>query len=166
MRTSGNSNNSTMKFGMVSPGTKAAFVGIAIAVGALFPSAVSAGSGAEADVSDPTGFWQTSGGERMIEVAPCSGKTAKLCGTILWAEDAAEVDAVVLKRFRLIGDMWAGGQVYTPGKRRGQNGRLTLLDDGKLEVSECKRGLCTNEVWVRVAETEVASRRAKLMAQN
>ena len=124
-----------------------------------------------ADLSDaaapsPTGFWQTSGGEKMIEVAPCSAKTSKLCGTIVWSEDRDDVDAVVLKRFRKVNDMWAGGKVYTPGKRRGEDGRLALLSADKLEVSECKRGLCTQKVWARVSASDVATRRDRLTAQN
>ncbi|WP_417451023.1 hypothetical protein [Kordiimonas sp.] len=166
MNTSGNGILSNLKFGTLSHGTAAVALGAVLAVGAIMAPAASAGPDAHAGVPDPTGFWQTSGGDRMIEVAPCSPKTSKLCGTIRWAEDPAEVDAVVLKRFRQIGDLWAGGQVYTPGKRRGEDGRLTLLSAGKLEVSECKRGLCSNVVWSRVDEAEVASRRAKLMAQN
>lgn len=119
-----------------------------------------------AEAPSPTGFWQTSGGEKMIEVAPCSAKTSKLCGTIVWSEDRDEVDAVVLKRFRAIDDIWAGGKVYTPGKRRGEDGRLALLEADKLEVSECKRGLCTQRVWERVSASDVAARRDLLTAQN
>lgn len=119
-----------------------------------------------AEAPSPTGFWQTSGGEKMIEVAPCSAKTSKLCGTIVWSEDRDEVDAVVLKRFHEVSGMWAGGKIYTPGKRRGEDGRLTLLDADKLEISECKRGLCTQNVWARVSASDVAARRDLLTAQN
>jgi len=133
---------------------------------ALMATAAYAGPTGGASASDPTGFWQSSGGGRMIEVAPCSASTSKLCGTIVWAKDAAEVDAVVLKRFRAVGDIWAGGQVYEPGKRRGADGRLTMLDETSLEVGECKRGMCQNTVWTRVDAAEVASRRDKLMAEN
>lgn len=139
---------------------------LGVVAGAFLATAANAGPAGNAASPDPTGFWQSSGGGRMIEVAPCSAKTSKLCGTIVWAEDAAEVDAVVLKRFRAVGDIWAGGQVYEPGKRRGEDGRLTVLDDGRLEVGECKRGMCQNTVWTRVDATEVASRRSKLLAEN
>jgi uncharacterized protein (DUF2147 family) len=133
---------------------------------AFMATAAYAGPNGDSTSPDPTGFWQSSGGGRMIEVAPCSASTSKLCGTIVWAKDTAEVDTVVLKRFRAVGDIWAGGQVYEPGKRRGADGRLTLLEDGRLEVGECKRGMCQNTVWTRVEAAEVASRRDKLMAEN
>ncbi|WP_162139681.1 DUF2147 domain-containing protein [Kordiimonas gwangyangensis] len=133
---------------------------------ALMATAAYAGPSGDASASGPTGFWQSSGGGRMIEVAPCSAKTSKLCGTIVWAEDAAEVDEVILKRFRAVGEIWAGGQIYEPGKRRGEDGRLSMTEDGSLEVSECKRGLCENTTWTRVDEATVASRVAKLMAEN
>ena len=139
---------------------------LGVVASVLMATAASAGPDGGANSPDPTGFWQSSGGDRMIEIAPCSAKSSKLCGTIVWSGEASEVNAVVLKRFRAVGDIWAGGQIYAPGKRRGEDGRLALLDGSRLEVSECKRGLCENAVWTRVDEAEVASRRAALVAEN
>ena len=158
--------NKRMTDMQLSPGAMAACFGAVLALGAMMAPVAGAASAQDGGASGPTGFWQTSGGDRLVEVAPCSKRTAKLCGTIVWAGDKAEVDAVVLKRFRQVGDLWTGGQVYTPGKRRGEDGRLTLLDHDSLEVSECKRGLCTNEVWTRADEAEVASRVASRVAEN
>ena len=139
---------------------------LGVVMGAVVASAGYAGQDGDASTPAPTGFWQSSGGDRMIEVTPCSSRTSKLCGTIVWSADRAEVDEVILKRFRQVGDIWAGGQVYEPGKRRGVDGRLALLAEGSLEVAECKRGLCVNATWTRVDESTVASHRAKLMAEN
>lgn len=155
-------NHSTKFLNKFSLGLATAFLGASLMVGS---PALSAGP-SDAEAPSPTGFWQTSGGEKMIEVAPCSAKTSKLCGTIVWSEDRDEVDAVVLKRFHEVSGIWAGGKVYTPGKRRGEDGRLALLEANKLEVSECKRGLCTQNVWERVSASDVAARRDKLTAQN
>jgi len=109
------------------------------------------------------GYWLTSGGKSIVEIAPCkAGSHKRLCGTVVWS-DSENIDAVgtqVMKSFRLdgnrSGDKWAKGKIAFGGEK-GKAGKLALKDD-TLKVSVCKGSSrrCKNQSWSRPSATMTA----------
>ena len=60
---------------------------------ALFTLLVAPAAAAEIDVPAVAGTWMSPEGTYALEISPCE---EKLCGTIVWAEDASLVGTVVL----------------------------------------------------------------------
>jgi len=110
-----------------------------------------------ADAYAVEGYWLTSGGKSIVEIAPCkAGSHKRLCGTVVWNSDEA-VDAVgkqVMTSFRLAGnrsgDKWAKGKIALGGASKGKAGKLAVKG-GKLKVSVCKgsSSRCKNQSWTR-----------------
>lgn len=112
--------------------------------------ALPAGAASAADVD---GYWLTSGGASIVEIAPCGSSRKRMCGKTVWvaSADAGAVGGEVLKSFRPEGKKgggrWGKGKVVQAnGKDR--SGKLKLAD-GKLKVSSCKGSRCDNETWTR-----------------
>ena len=126
----------------------------ALVVAGLMMGSVAAGA---ADQSGAQGFWLMPEGAGLVEVSTCHAKTEKLCGTVVWAEDAGKKGDVVLSRFSQSGDVWTGGKATLAGKRQSEQGQLTLLGGNELKVSACKGGKCRHETWTRADDARLAS---------
>ncbi len=107
-----------------------------------------------------TGTWRNPAGSVEVAMAPCG---ARLCGTVVWANDRAKDDAANGGTDRLVGTQlfrgletdgpghWSG-EVFVPDLGRTVAGTLELVDAGTLEVAGCVVPglLCQNQTWTRV----------------
>lgn len=109
------------------------------------------------------GYWLTSGGKSIIEIAPCKpGSHKRLCGTVVWndGEGIGAVGKQVMTSFRLAGnksgDKWEKGKVALDDAKS-KAGKLAVKD-GTLKVSVCKGSSrrCKNQSWTRPSATMTA----------
>jgi len=106
------------------------------------------------------GYWLTSGGNSIVEIAPCGDSHKRLCGTLVWAaEGDGAVGTEVLTSFRLAGnkagDKWEKGKIKVAGSKKSRAGKLKL-NDGSLKVSTCKGSTCKNQTWTRPSASMTA----------
>jgi uncharacterized protein (DUF2147 family) len=101
-----------------------------------------------------TGVWLTEEGEARIAIEPC--ETDELCGRLVWFRDPPVGEAALdvrnpdpalrdrrLLGLRLIEDLparpdehgvWRGGRIYDPESGRTYRCKVTLGEDGRLEL--------------------------------
>jgi uncharacterized protein (DUF2147 family) len=124
----------------------------ALALGAMTTGALA---------GDPTGRWQSEpndeGGYILVDVGPCAGDAAKLCGVISAAKDGDGADARpewVGKR--MIWDMspdgeneWSGGRIWAPDEDETYRSKMELAGSN-LKVSGCVLGglFCRAQTWI------------------
>lgn len=129
-----------------------------IALAIFASSALALSSGASA--ADVSGYWLTSDGKSIVEIAPCGSSSRRMCGKTVWVAgaEAGKVGAEVLRSFRQIGrktgERWGKGKVMIAADKE-RDGKLRF-EEGKLTVSACRRSRCSNEVWVRPSSTMTA----------
>lgn len=128
--------------------TFAAVVGLAAA------SFIAAPAGAQDD--DIKGLWLANDGKTVVEVANCSEKSRRICGTVVFQDGTNNSDAVgteLLSKFKgakVQGQKrWESGKVAKLEGGKAQKGNLVLTEAGDLKVTTCARGRCSNQTWSR-----------------
>ncbi|WP_262694657.1 sterol desaturase family protein [Kordiimonas aquimaris] len=134
-------------------GLRATAATIAACVGLM---ATAIASPVKAQDDDISGLWVAGNGATVVEVANCSEKSRRLCGTVIYNDAGAdaEMGMTVLKGFKAANvqgmKRWESGKVAHVGGGKAKKGKLVLLDSGALKVSACgKSNRCKNETWVR-----------------
>ena len=111
---------------------------------------------APALAADPTGYWQTTGGESRYKVSYC-GDGKQLCAKLTWlrqdaqtAENLAYLNRYVVKGAEpAAGDTWEG-QVNYGGETFA--GSLEMTGNNSLKLSGCKGVFCKTMVFNRLQE--------------
>lgn len=111
--------------------------------------------------ADPLeGLWRTiaddNGNSGLIEVKPCPGNGAQLCGTLIKAFDGGgneiqtdNVGTTIISQTVAQGGGQYRGKVYSPDRDRTYNSRLQLSGN-TLAVSGCVLGVCRDGgSWTR-----------------
>jgi uncharacterized protein (DUF2147 family) len=106
------------------------------------------------------GLWLNPHGSVAVRTRPCGDK---LCGWIVWANDAARNDAKesgvdtligteLLENYRPDGARWSG-TVFVPDMGRHFSSRIDALTPTRLQIKGCiLDGLvCKSQVWTRIA---------------
>ena len=96
--------------------------------------------------ADPTGTWQSSGGESRYKVTYC-GDGQQLCATLTWLrEDARTAENMAyLNRYVVRGavqtgnDSWAGNVAYEGNVYEGS---VTMVSDNTLKLKGCQGMFC------------------------
>jgi uncharacterized protein (DUF2147 family) len=146
-------------------------LGRCLAVAASLIAVVPAGAQNPAQTDNPAaavaklpdnsylGTWQNPSGSVRIRASTCG---AKVCGTVVFANDKAKADAKRGGTDPLIGtqlfeefvsrgpNQWRG-RVFVPDMNRRVTGTATLQDENTIRVEGCAaRVICRNQVWTRV----------------
>ena len=115
-----------------------------------FPMAAQAG--------DVTGLWQTApnddGKYLQVQITPCAGNAAQVCGTISQGFGGATQDnngKPIIWGMRANGsDRWNRGNVWAPDTDKTYRANLSLSGD-TLVVEGCVAGIfCRSSTWARV----------------
>ena len=106
------------------------------------------------------GLWLNPHGSVAVRTGPCGDR---LCGWIVWANDAARNDAKesgvdplvgteLLENYHPDGASWSG-TVFVPDMRRRFSSRIDALSPTRLEIKGCILGglICKSQVWARIA---------------
>ncbi|MEO8115553.1 MAG: DUF2147 domain-containing protein [Phenylobacterium sp.] len=125
---------------------------------------------APALAADPVeGDWLTQGGGAKVHIAPCSGKTDRLCGIFTWLKPNQEGKAPVdgnnpdpklktrpLQGMTFIRDFkraetarWTSGKIYNPNNGKTYDSKLQLNPDGTLKLEGCVMVICQAQTWKR-----------------
>jgi len=110
-----------------------------------------------ANAGSAVGVWQTEpmglGGYAHVRIAPCEGRSDRLCGRIERIISSKREDLVGVQLLRDMAakgaDRWGGGDIYSPDKDRYYSSQMILTGDG-LEVKGCIAALCKSQRWARV----------------
>lgn len=109
---------------------------------------------AYAIAADPTGTWQTSGGESRYKVSYC-GDGTQLCAQLTWLrsdarteENLAYLNRYVVKGAQPAADNKWQGQVNYAGDTFA--GSLTMTSDDSLKLSGCKGVFCKTMNFSRI----------------
>jgi uncharacterized protein (DUF2147 family) len=106
------------------------------------------------------GTWQNPSGSVRIRASTCG---AKVCGTVVFANDKAKADArrggtdpligtQLFEEFTTRGPRQWRGRVFVPDMNRRVTGTATLENENTIRVEGCAaRVICRNQVWTRVA---------------
>lgn len=104
------------------------------------------------------GKWWNSDGSVAVEVQPCG---TSLCGTVVHAEQRAELDARkggfprmvglrVMQGFQHVGPGKWRGTVLVPERHATVRSTITRVDAGRMKVEGCILGIiCSHEFWRR-----------------
>ena len=106
------------------------------------------------------GIWKNPEDSVHVRIQPCD---QRMCGVVIWANDAAKADAkrggteqldglLLFRDFvRQRNGQWRG-KVFVPDIGKTFSGTITLLDDDRLEGKGCLAGkiLCRSQIWTRV----------------
>ena len=109
---------------------------------------------------DPSiqGRWWNSDASVAVDVQPCG---ALLCGTVVHAEQRAELDArkggfphmvglQVMREFQHVGPGKWKGTVLVPERHATVRSTITRIDAGHMKVEGCILGIiCSHEIWRR-----------------
>jgi len=115
------------------------------------------------------GTWKSQTKNAVVEIKSCGGQS--LCGRLMSSDDiskdpqrkdAKNSDAKLRDRplkgiqmlggFRWDGSAWADGWVYNGADGRTYKGKITILDDNRIELRGCVFvPLCKTETWTRVS---------------
>ncbi len=109
---------------------------------------------APALAADPTGYWQTTGGESRYKVSYC-GDGTQLCAKLTWLRQDAQTaeNLAYLNRYVVKGalpadpDTWEG-QVSYGGETFA--GSLEMTGSNSLKLSGCKGMFCKTMVFSRL----------------
>ncbi|MEM9494657.1 MAG: DUF2147 domain-containing protein [Pseudomonadota bacterium] len=131
---------------------------------------VAAAGSASAENLDVEGLWLTDDGSAHVRIAPCGSDDQGPCGALAWIDPAvqeAETDVnnpdPALQARPLIGlpiiwgfqrkkDDWRKGRIYDPEDGKTYRSRITLKEDGTLQVKGCVGPVCRSLIWTRVSE--------------
>ena len=110
---------------------------------------------APALAADPTGYWQTTGGESRYKVSYC-GDGTQLCAKLTWLRQDAQTaeNLAYLNRYVVKGalpadaDTWEG-QVSYGGETFA--GSLEMTGSNSLKLSGCKGMFCKTMVFSRLS---------------
>lgn len=111
---------------------------------------------APALAADPTGYWQTTGGESRYKVSYC-GDGQQLCAKLTWLRKDAQTaeNLAYLNRYVVKGaepadaDTWEG-EVNYGGETFA--GSLEMTSSNSLKLSGCKGVFCKTMVFNRLQE--------------
>lgn len=111
-----------------------------------------------ASADSAEGVWQTEpmgkGGYAHIQIAPCSGKTDRLCGKITKIISSDRTDLVGVELLRDMtakgSDRWGDGDIFSPDKQQYFASHMILESNDRLEVRGCIAALCKSQKWARV----------------
>ncbi len=115
-----------------------------------FPMAAQAG--------DVTGLWQTAPNDEgkylQVQIYPCAGNAAEICGTIVEGFGGATQDnngKPIIWGMKARGeDYWNRGNVWAPDSDKTYRANLTLSGD-TLVVQGCVAGIfCRSSTWTRI----------------
>lgn len=136
-------------------GLRATAATIAACIGLM---ATAFASPVKAQDGDIEGLWVAGNGSTVVEVARCSEKSSRMCGTVVYndADVDVEVGMTVLTSFKKANvqgmKRWDSGKVASIEGGRSKKGKLVLLENGDLKVSACgKTRRCKSETWIRPA---------------
>ncbi len=115
-----------------------------------------------ASAAEPYGIWQTitddTGAHLLVNVHPCEGDAAKLCGTIAEVVNSTNPAAKDLVDRPIFWDLevteenhWANGTVYDVQTDTDYNSRV-ILGKTALRVEGCVATFCDGQNWKRPAE--------------
>ena len=141
--------------------TRALFAAIALLFG---------GSALAGDVHDVEGVWATTDGGGHVKIEACGEDS--ICGTLVWfsaldngegpyLDDNNKDEALrdrpilglqMLEGFERRNKGWRRGTIYDPESGNTYASKLTLRDDGVLQVDGCVLFICRAEYWTRVDE--------------
>lgn len=114
---------------------------------------------------DIAGTWWSEAKDAKVEVSDCGDGTP--CGILVWTEDGNPLDAnnsdpdlrnipligsKMFWGFKRKGDKWKSGKIYDARSGKTYKSKLSLNDDGILEVRGCVGFICQGEDWTRVVE--------------
>lgn len=134
-------------------GIRATAATLAAAIGLSAAALIATPANAQDD--DIDGLWLAADGKTIVEVAKCSEKSRRLCGTVVYQDGSAEgeVGMTLLKNFKgahVMGQKrWESGKITKLEGGKAAKGNLVLLEDGNLKVSSCVRSRCSKETWSR-----------------
>lgn len=111
---------------------------------------------APAFAADPTGYWQTTGGESRYKVSYC-GDGEQLCAKLTWLRKDAQTaeNLAYLNRYVVKGaepadaDTWEGEVNYAGETFAGS---LEMTSSNSLKLSGCKGVFCKTMVFNRLQE--------------
>lgn len=113
------------------------------------------------------GNWKTKGGQATVQIGPCQGNAARVCGHFvdLAGEGRRSRDKnnpnPALRNRPLLGmpfvtgfkpagpNKWRSGQIYNPQDGKTYNAKMDLNPNGTLTVSGCVFVFCQGETWTR-----------------
>jgi uncharacterized protein (DUF2147 family) len=109
---------------------------------------------APALAADPTGTWQSSGGESRYKVSYC-GDGTQLCAKLTWLRDDArtEENLAYLNRYVVKGavltgeNRWKGRVAYDGGVFEGS---VTMVSDNRLKLKGCSGMFCKSMSFTRL----------------
>ncbi|MBO6505343.1 MAG: sterol desaturase family protein [Kordiimonadaceae bacterium] len=137
-----------------SMGARATAATFAAAVGLVAATFIANPAGAQDD--DIKGLWLANDGKTVVEVANCSEKSRRICGTVVFQDGSNNGEAVgkeLLSKFKgakVQGQKrWEQGKVAKLEGGKAKKGNLVLTDAGDLKVTTCARGRCSNQTWSR-----------------
>lgn len=137
-----------------STAARASAATFAAVVGLVAATFIANPAGAQDD--DIKGLWLTNDGKTVVEVANCSEKSRRICGTVVFQDGTNSGDAIgteLLMKFKgakVQGQKrWEAGKVAKLEGGKAQKGNLVLTDAGDLKVTSCARGRCSNQTWSR-----------------
>lgn len=155
-----------------------AIIGLAVTAGLAAAAVAVAGPACAAEPSSITGRWATEGFGSIVEIRPCAGEPAELCGRIVWLWapapaarpriDRSNPDAALRTR-PLVGieivsglgetspGLWTGGRLYNPDDGRTYTGSARLRG-GLLELKGCAFNVvCRSQTWRRPQDVLAAA---------
>ena len=135
----------------------------------LLAAGLSLAATSSAHTADPIeGDWLTQGGSGKVRIAPCPGRSERLCGTLFWVKNPADAQALDsnnpdarLKIRPILGlpmirdfksqtaGRWAGGKIYDPDSGKTYDSKLSVNGNGTLKVEGCILMICRAQTWRR-----------------
>lgn len=136
--------------------------------------ALAATSLAVAAPADPSGTWRTEDGRARVRVETCGPAGDRLCGFIVWLQDAgrdgkggadrnnpdpAKAGRPLLGHQIMLGlspnrDSRYEGRIYNAEDGKAYDVTVWLAGPGDLKVKGCLLFFCKTESWTRAAGTE------------
>lgn len=124
---------------------------------------------APAFAADPVvGEWITADGTGKVRIAPCPGKTDRICGVIAGSTNPKASDdrdsnnpnpalrgrsllgLQILSDFKPVANgRWTGGKIYDPRAGKTYDSKLSISPNGALKVEGCISVICQAQTWRR-----------------
>ena len=122
---------------------------------------------APALAADPVeGEWLTQDKSGKVRVAPCPGKTDRMCGVTTFVKDPTKIQDLknpdpALRTRPLLGQQvirdfkpaapgrWTGGKIYDPKTGKTYDSKISANPDGSLKVQGCILMICQAQTWTR-----------------
>ncbi len=90
---------------------------------------------AQAETTAPHGVWLNDTGRGAIEIKPCG---SALCGHVVWLRDKSDTKGcgrqIIGDLKQVSKDLWDGGWIYSPDKKRNYDVEVKPLADGTLRI--------------------------------